>query len=549
MYRLTLVPLLLTALLGGTGTAVAQDSDDLFGEVIDVRVMNLEVVVTEDGARVHGLGPEDFVLEVDGEQVPIEYFTEVVGGTATVRTGAGDATVPALAPGEPVGTSYLLFIDEFFSIARDRDQVLDGFIEQLPNLTPADRMAIIAYDGKNIEMLSNWSQSVPGITSILRRAKARPAYGLQRRAERRSFETRTEVESLGFVAGRGNITNNPLQRSLLIEEEQFARQVSSQVQNAVMAASSALRSFANPPGRKAMILLSGGWPGDPAMWVAGDPVRAVNYNGVDRGQRLLDPLAQTANRLGYSLYTVDVPGISDFDGEASFATVGEANIRRQERFEREREEESALIQLAERTGGKALLNSTNRDAFERTVADTRSYYWLGFTPTWKGDDSNHRVEVRVLRKGLKTRTRKDFTDLSRSSEVSMMVESALRFGDPPSAAPLKVQVGRGKRAGWGKRDVPLAVRIPLDSVAFLPTAEGFEAKVELRVAVLDEGGNTSDIPVIPLDLQAQREPVTDDYTVFETSLRMRNQQHDLVVSIYDRTSGKILSTKVQVASK
>ena len=43
--------------------------------------MDVEVVVTDrDGARVRGLGPEDFALTVDGDAVPIEFFTEVVGG-------------------------------------------------------------------------------------------------------------------------------------------------------------------------------------------------------------------------------------------------------------------------------------------------------------------------------------------------------------------------------------------------------------------------------------------------------------------------------------
>ena len=43
-----------------------------FSEVIDVRVVNLEVVVTDRaGNRIHGLSPEDFVLRVDGQEVPM----------------------------------------------------------------------------------------------------------------------------------------------------------------------------------------------------------------------------------------------------------------------------------------------------------------------------------------------------------------------------------------------------------------------------------------------------------------------------------------------
>ncbi len=62
--------------------------------------------------------------------------------------------MPALAPGAAVGTSYLVFIDDFFTRPPDRDRVIDGLIEQLPNLTPQDRMAIVAYDGKKVDMLT-----------------------------------------------------------------------------------------------------------------------------------------------------------------------------------------------------------------------------------------------------------------------------------------------------------------------------------------------------------------------------------------------------------
>ena len=52
----------------------------VFGEVLDVRVVNLEVVVTDrQGIPIRGLQVSDFRLLVDGEEVPIGYFSEVLG--------------------------------------------------------------------------------------------------------------------------------------------------------------------------------------------------------------------------------------------------------------------------------------------------------------------------------------------------------------------------------------------------------------------------------------------------------------------------------------
>ncbi|MCB1037443.1 MAG: hypothetical protein KDD47_26670, partial [Acidobacteria bacterium] len=86
-------------------------------ETLDVHVVNLEAVVTENGQPVHGLTARDFRLSVKGKEQPIEYFTEVLGGVAKSRipVAPGEAgPVPTLPEGQPVGVSYLVFIDDYF---------------------------------------------------------------------------------------------------------------------------------------------------------------------------------------------------------------------------------------------------------------------------------------------------------------------------------------------------------------------------------------------------------------------------------------------------
>ena len=536
-----LLVLIATLALAATPLA-AQDAPEVFGDIIDVRVVNLEVVVTEKGERVTGLGPDDFVLTVDGQEVPIEYFTEVLGGTA-VMPEATSGTVPALAPGVPVGTSYLVFIDEFFSRPDDRDRLLTRLIEQLPNLGTEDRMAIVAFDGRQVDMLSTWSNSVPALTRVLDHARDRPAFGLQRIAERRIFESNQDLQEADLANPRIEVIQGV---GLNIEERQQVDLITRQTERVVLAAASTLRSFANPPGRKAMLLLSGGWPYNPAQWVVNDPARTIYEADFSDGRKLYQPLVETANRLSYTLYPVDVPGVVAFGTSAADATLEVAEVRRTLAIDREQEEEFSLLNMARETGGTALLDGANLNAFERVVSDTRSYYWLGFTPTWKGDNEEHEVEVTTRRKGLKVRSRENFSDLSRETEVSMMVESALIFGSPPSAAPLKVEVGRGKRSGFGKAIVPVKIYMPLGFLTFLPQGDQWHADTELRIAVIDEAGNTSDIPVIPLGVKAPRDPGQADVSIYETQVKLRRKPHDMVISIYDKPSGQILSAKLSV---
>ncbi len=164
---------------------------DLFGETIEVRVVNVEVVVTDrDGNRVTGLGPGDLKLKVDGKDVPIEFFTEVRGGDAIAPVAGAEPSIqglPSLAPGTPVGTSYLVFIDDFFSLNVRRDEVLRRLKDDVTRLGPEDRMAVVAYDGRDVEMLTSWSSSQNTLSRVFDQAMVRPARGLERLAEQRTF--------------------------------------------------------------------------------------------------------------------------------------------------------------------------------------------------------------------------------------------------------------------------------------------------------------------------------------------------------------------------
>lgn len=127
---------------------------EVFGETIEVRAVNTEVVV-EDGAgrRVSGLKPADFVLTVDGKPVPVDYFTEVAEGRSVQGKAAAAPPAPpaagGVAPGREVGTSYLLFVDDSLGVVpRNRNRMLRGFAEQLARLRPEDRMAVVAFGGR-----------------------------------------------------------------------------------------------------------------------------------------------------------------------------------------------------------------------------------------------------------------------------------------------------------------------------------------------------------------------------------------------------------------
>ena len=83
-------------------------------------------------------------------------------------------------------------------------------------------------------------------------------------------------------------------------------------------------------------------------------------------------------------------------------------------------------------------------------------------------------------------------------------------------------------------------------MTFIPHPEGYVALTELRVAVLDENGNMAEVPVIELPMVLKELPKEGMLQRYETSVRLRKRRHDVIVSLYDTASGKILSAQLTV---
>lgn len=525
----------------------AQEEESVFGETIDVRVVNLEVVVVDgDGRRVSGLAASELRLKVDGKPVPIDYFTEVAEGRA-VAEGAGAAGAPpavaGVTPGGEVGTSYLLFLDDSFtSVNRDRNIVLQGLIDELSRLRPQDRMAVVAFSGKTPELLANWSRPA-AVRPVLERAMRQPGRGLAATA---NLEHAAAVADVGEapepIAGipTPSFPGPPLVDQAPNEACMLVRKYESTLQKAASALTATLRSLSGAPGRKVALVAAGGWPrsvkeyvfgGNISRWPAGCKVLDV---------ALWDDVHKVANQVGFTLYPVLIPEL----GQA-VAAEGDDYPVPLNPLEGASQVQETLQLLARETGGEAFAGGARRDLLARVADDTRSYYWLGFTPTWKGDDRGHRVEVEVTRPGLSVRSRLGFQDLSRKTEITNRVESALLFGDPPGVLPLKAELG-ALPAKKGRKDtvrVPLKLTIPMDHVTMIRKGRQYVAELELRVALLDEKGNRNDIPVIPVQLAGPQPPAPGQHAVYETEVEVRRIEQDVVVALFDPPSGKLMKTR------
>lgn len=506
-----------------------------FGESIDVRVVNVEAVVTDaQGKRVRGLTAKDFRLLVDGFEVPVEFFAEIAGGEVTRPTGEG-GTAALEAPAEAQARNILVFIDDIFSVGNHRNTVLAGVERDLKLLGPKDRMAIVALglDGRP-EVLSRWTGDRTELAAALAAARKRRAWGNDVMATRRSLQGERELIQMAgesndfslYEGGGGEFGGARGVESYLDvggggggDSRLYSRMLKIPV--AVIAT---MQAMAPPSGRKILFLVSGGWP----------------------LPRLMVPMFVEANRLGYTAYPVDVQGIDVViaQNDATFSGPGGNRGGVSEAWERGAHDGMEL--LARMTGGKAILNSARLTALDRAVEDTSSFYWLGFTPTWKRDDLHHRIDVKMRPKGLTVRSRRGYSDVSRATQAALTGYGALLLGGDPKDKRLTVTMGTLEPGPDSTLTVPVTVAVPLGGLTMVEQGGQWIVEAVLAAGAVDKRGSFSDYLEVPLRLTLPHAPRAGDVARYSGSLKLRRIQQRLVFTVRDPLAGAVLWGELEV---
>jgi hypothetical protein len=335
----------------------------------------------------------------------------------------------------------------------------------------------VAYDGRPV-MLTNWTGDIARVREILGQAKKRPVH-------------------------RYSIVWSP------------------RVAGAAAAAAVALRGTPPLPGHRVFLLVSGGWP---ELLAHSEIPREEVSHFVTQvpHERLFEPVEDTANLLGYTIYFYEIPQVFGFLrlnenlGYAWNLPYGSFSFVD---FEENLGPYQNLWRLARRTGGNAVLYSTRGSYLEQVAGDSRSYYSLAFSPEWKSDGKRHRIKVEVRRPGVRVQTREGYFDMSPHMLALLKSENQLYFGHRQT---IQATAGKPHWGGFGAINLPVTLAVPARLLTAKAVAGGYELKATLRAVSVDDWNYPGEHPEVRLKQTLAKAPSPDDLISFTVTLNLNS---------------------------
>jgi VWFA-related protein len=542
------VPVLLVyALLGGSlvspvraGADQQEQDKSVFGEVIQVHVVNVDVFATDKkGDPVKDLTAADFEISEDGKPMEITHFsllTREVGTAGVVDPSASPATPPVdLVPSEPQVTApgerlwLVIYVDNTNLRTFDRKRALDQLREFLAEGVPPDTEVMVASYDRTLNIRLPFTADTASITGSLIELEATRCHGERFDSERRDLLERIDTVS------------NQIEAVEILRPH--AQQVLGEATLALDALKEMIDRISGLPGRKAILHLSSGLPRLAAM----DLFMAIE-NRFPTGYALykkrpfdatsrFDELTATANAQGVTMYTIGAGGVpASGPGGVEQNSLRSVSAVSSLEMDRSANLQFPLRQLADDTGGQAIVNRNDLlPALRKDAKDFQTYYSIGYTPDHAGDGQFHTIAVEVKRPGVRLRHRSGYRDKSTNTRMSEGVRAAPTHAVDDNPLGVVVEIGVESEADEDRFLVPIQVTMPLAQVVLLPDGEMSRGRLRLFLAAMDEEGRTTEVLEIPseIELADGDSGGRPDYWRFSTNLRMRSGQHTIALGVQD----------------
>jgi VWFA-related protein len=500
MRRKTIFHVLKLLILSGVLVAAPAESP-AFRISSAARLVLSDVVVTgTDDQLVANLSANELEVLVDGKPVPLAFFRLVSVEPATaVEKEVPAAPPPPQAPRQaefaaPSASRCIMVVLDLGSISADSMQSLkQGVADFLRGgLLPSDRLMLVTI-GRTIEVRQEFTGDPEKIVAALDQINPQ-AFGQDSQASLARLIDR--LESVVGMSPEGADT------ALLIDTgKSYITGLENQVHHVATCLGALTRSLASLPGRKQLVLYSGGYPLDADILVPEvikDVYPRIDPRDVSSGiwsahrERLTNyfhTIVDQANRSQVSFYTIDVRGLIAQGGAGGATVRSSVSLLRRGRYSNYLRSDIAAPQdflsvVAADTGGTSYINTNDMQrVVRRALQDARAYYLVGFQPPSGGKAGQyHKLEVRVRRTGSKVSARQGYYELDDAEVVRRDFMNALRFPELYRQFPFAAS----ESAAGGKLTV--RTEIPVGDLEFTENAGKQLCALEIYGALTGKDG-------------------------------------------------------------
>lgn len=398
---------------------------------INTDLVQTDVTVMDAHSKfVTGLKPEQFELRVDGKPVSVSFFEEVSKASKS-RTDVGARKV-------------VIFFDDLHLSAASVEHLRRAVPELLDGPLRGDEVAMVSASGQ-LGFLQQFTRHPAVLRAAVARLVAQPTEVkdtenpplseyvalriVQGDKDALSYYTNDLLRSLQFTyalpkyGGKGpgymvGSEGDQASRVVLQRAEALFARTNGYTNATLTALDAFLRGSARLPGRKLVLFFSDGF------FLTGGSAR-------------LQELTDAATRAGAVLYPIDMRPLTQHGADSRMRTDA---LGRADKFssDERRVSQNSLVDLAEQTGGRAILNADKLShAVKEALDETSNYYLLAWRPeTSQAADRFRQLAVGVSgRPELTVRFGRGYleakSDASAAAAKSLYANLGLSYLDTP----------------------------------------------------------------------------------------------------------------------
>jgi len=500
--------------------AVSLFAQDKLAETIEVRVVNVDVVVTDRaGNPVTGLTKDDFEVFEDGKPQTITNFYAVQADSSTAAitaNGTAGAQPAAAVPDDIRARRFAICVDNYSLDPAQRNGILAAlrrFVDT--NMKPGDEMTLLLW-ARKLEIVTpltnDKTEILKGIDSLLSRSRVgMSAAEEEERARQVCREAMNEVDQndqpaqagSGSGQGRVSFTWEDAWVHCSGDISAFADAEWANARSILTDLKTMVSRLAGLDGRKVLVLAGAHLPEHPGresfLWLSQQflpyqkflkrPMQVNKGFGQSgsRSQTLsVGETAKYANANGVTFYMIDAADYRD-----STSAAAAVSTDRIEAFNSFADTASAYHALASFTGGSSLSGTQNFDSAFKTLArDLTSFYSIGYKPP-EGTNDDRKVSVRTKKPGLTVRARQSFTPKSADQEMNDRVIANVLHHGAGGEWPVRLTPQKPEKNG----DVyKLPITVEMDpKLTLLPEADKVAGGFVLYIVVGTKDGAMSKV--------------------------------------------------------